>query len=162
MCALVSATITKTFGFHVVSPETLPVWYIFCRDPVRSLWARYDSDENQKLVCPLQCFVWTSFWILDIKIFELSFFICRSRQAVKHSWWCLFILIISHNQCIDPQTNPHRYQVPMHQCLVEQHFGLCWNLRLVIELYDVLKHFGFFYEDFLNIMFLHGEIFEFP
>jgi hypothetical protein len=37
------------------------------------------------------------------------------------------------------------------------------NLRLVItECYNILKDFGFLSEDFLKIIFLHGEIFEFP
>jgi hypothetical protein len=42
------------------------------------------------------------------------------------------------------------------------YFGLCWNLRLVIEL-QCLEGFRFLVEDFLKIgIFLHGEIFEFP
>ncbi len=46
-------------------------------------------------------------------------------------------------------------------CFETWYFGLCWNLRLVIELY-FLEGFWFFLEDFLKIIFLHGEIFEFP
>ncbi len=34
-------------------------------------------------------------------------------------------------------------------------------LKLDISCYNILKDFGFF-EDFLKIIFLHGEIFEFP
>jgi hypothetical protein len=41
------------------------------------------------------------------------------------------------------------------------YFGLCWNLRLVIQCYNILKGFWFLLEDFLKIIFLHGEIFEF-
>ncbi len=39
--------------------------------------------------------------------------------------------------------------------------GLCWNLRLVAEL-EYLEGFWFLLEEFLKIIFLHGEIFEFP
>jgi hypothetical protein len=36
-------------------------------------------------------------------------------------------------------------------------------LVLKLEIgYNILKDFGFFLEDFLKIIFLHGEIFEFP
>jgi hypothetical protein len=36
-------------------------------------------------------------------------------------------------------------------------------LTFVMDIsYNILKDFGFFEEDFLKIMFLHGEIFEFP
>jgi hypothetical protein len=41
------------------------------------------------------------------------------------------------------------------------YFGLCWNLRLVIEL-QYLEGFWFLLEDFLKIIFFHDEIFEFP
>jgi len=34
------------------------------------------------------------------------------------------------------------------------YFGLCWNLRLVIEFYNILKDFGFFLEDFLKISYI--------
>ncbi len=40
-------------------------------------------------------------------------------------------------------------------------FGLYWNLRLVIIELKCHEGFGFLLEDFLKIMFLHGEIFEF-
>jgi len=43
-----------------------------------------------------------------------------------------------------------------------QYFGLCQNLRLVIIELHNLEGFWFLLEKFSKIIFLHGEIFEFP
>ncbi len=42
-------------------------------------------------------------------------------------------------------------------------FWLVLKLEISSKSYNILKDFGFFFwEDFLKIIFLHGEIFEFP
>jgi hypothetical protein len=42
------------------------------------------------------------------------------------------------------------------------YFGLCWKVEISYRVYKLLKDFGFIFEDFLKIIFLHFEIFEFP
>jgi hypothetical protein len=54
----------------------------------------------------------------------------------------------------------------MFVCLFVWFAGLAYQgkdivFRFIIE-YNSLIDFGFFSEDFLKIIFLHGEIFEFP
>jgi hypothetical protein len=41
-------------------------------------------------------------------------------------------------------------------------FWLVLKLEISYYSHNILKDFGFFVEHFLEIMFLHGEIFEFP
>ncbi len=41
-------------------------------------------------------------------------------------------------------------------------FWLVLKLEISYKSYNILKDFGFVLEDFLKIIFLHGEIFEFP
>ncbi len=41
-------------------------------------------------------------------------------------------------------------------------FWLVLKLEISYRVFFLLKDFGFALEDFLKIIFLHGEIFEFP
>ncbi len=41
-------------------------------------------------------------------------------------------------------------------------FWLVLNLEISFRVNNILKDFWFLLEDFLKIIFLHGEIFEFP
>jgi hypothetical protein len=83
-------------------------------------------------------------------------------QFVGLAYQCkdiVFRFIIEYSRLMD--FGPQAVGLFLYEDFWKMIFGLCWNLRLVIELY-YLERAWFLLKDFLKIIFFHGEIFEFP
>ncbi len=140
---------------HITSPWSKAFWWFaICQVPYMPLLQL--STWGLVIGCAYKC------WSRKVKNMQLLNFLigifCWPWQGKD----IVYRFIVEYSSSMDFYRPLASRSIFIWGFLNHDILGLCWNLRLVIELWYLERFWFSFKGFFLRIIFWYGEIFEFP